>query len=187
MSEDKLKARERAFEAVYFARVDAELIEKMHKERDAEAARKQLANVTGIGDEELLGRILELGAEARNLQALMLVPLVCVAWANGKLDREERRAALKAAEALGISKESGSYPLFEAWLEKPHGPEFFETWRSYIRTVLTHLDEDARRRLREDLLTRSNEIARASGGILGIGSISKEEQQMITRLEEALA
>lgn len=187
MSEDKLKARERAFEAVYFAKVDAELIEKMHHERDAADARGRLATATGIQDEDLLAKMLELGAEAPNLQALTLVPLVCVAWANGKLDREERRAALKAAESLGVCRESGSYHLFEAWLGQPHGPEFFETWKSYIQTVLSHLDEAGREQLRSDLLGRSHEVAKASGGFLGLGSISKEEREMIERLEAVLA
>ena len=51
MPDDIFKSRERAFEAVYFAKLDAELIEKGHQQRQADEARKNLAS--GLHD---LGR-----------------------------------------------------------------------------------------------------------------------------------
>ena len=187
MSKDKFKARERAFEAVYFAKVDAELIEKIHKEREANIAKGLIARATGIEDESLLQRIMDLGVSAQNIQALSLAPLVCVAWANGSLDRYERKAALDAAEAEGVCHDSLSHPLFEAWLDERPRKELFETWRDYAHVVFEALDEQGKSTLRESLLRRGRLIAKASGGFLGIGKVSREEEEVLGHIKTALA
>jgi len=69
MTKDIFKDRERAFEAVYFARVNAELVEKIHADREALIAKGLIARASGIEDEALLQRILGLGVNAQNLQA----------------------------------------------------------------------------------------------------------------------
>ena len=187
MSKKAFKERERAFEAIYFARVDAELIEKMHKNQEDSSARGLLTSATGITDEALLQRILELGVDAKTFQALSLVPLVQVAWASGQLTREERRATLEAAEAHGVCADSGSRQLLDAWLEYPPVAPLVETWRKYIHAMFELLDEDARTQLKQDLLDRGEKIAAASGGFLGLGKISKEERAVLDEIEAALS
>jgi hypothetical protein len=186
MFKDSFKARERAFEATYFARINAELVEKIHTERDAKIQRGLLATATGIKDESLLQRILDLGVAASNVQVLSLAPLVWVAWATGSLTLVERKTALDAAEAEGVCKESLSHQLFEAWLDEPPGPVLFNTWRDYVHAVLEQLDERARAGLRDALLGRVRSIASASGGLLGIGKTSKREKEVLEEIEVAL-
>ena len=186
MSKDKFKARERAFESTYFARINAELIERIHKERDANVEKGLIASATGIADESLLQRILDLGIDVHHLQALSLAPLVFVAWASGGLDRVQRQAALEAAEADGVCRESMSYPLFEAWLDVCPAEDLFTTWRDYIAVVLERLDDDDKRELRESLLRRGRSIASASGGFLGIGKILESERTVLEKIEAAL-
>ena len=186
MSRDSFKARERAFEATYFARINAELIEKIHRERDANVEKGLIASATGIDDGALLQRILDLGVGAQNVQALSLVPLVCVAWASGGLDRDERKATLAAAEAEGVCRDSLSYPLLEAWLDEPPGEGLFKTWCEYIEVLLGQLDEEARSKFRESLLRRGRLIANASGGFLGIGKTSEKERAVLEEIEAVL-
>jgi hypothetical protein len=187
MLDGKFKDREQAFEAVFFSRLNAERIEKLRQAREQEQAKAELVRATGISDEGILDEVLEVGVDAETLKALTLVPLVCVAWADGELDDKEREAALSAAEAEGVSRESGSYELFESWLSKPPGAgggELLEAWKNYTTALLGFVGDEAREALRRDILGRAREVARAAGGLLGIGKrISAEEQAMLDELE----
>ena len=187
MPDDIFKSRERAFEAVYFAKLDAELIAKKRQQREAADARSDLAHASGISNEALLDSLLELGVTPGNLEAMSLAPLVCVAWANGSIDPEERKAAMEAAEAEGIDKDSPGHVLLEGWLTQPPDSTLFDTWREFIASLVGQLDERERKTIRKDLLARPVNIARASGGIMGVGSISKKEQQVLDRIEAAMS
>lgn len=187
MPSDTFKARERAFESVYFAKLDAQLIEQMHQKKEAAEAKDDLAKATGISDEALLDKILESGVTTGNLKALSLAPLICVAWANGNLDKDERVAVLSAIEAEGIGKDSPSYPIFESWLSRAPDPTLMDTWRDYIGSLLEHMDTFSRERIQKDLLERCEKIARASGGFMGMGSISDAERQVLDEIESALS
>ena len=88
-----------------------ERMEKMER-------RDQLAQVSGIHDEAVLDRLIELDIGPETLAALEVVPLVFVAWADGKVQAEEREAIIAVAKAAGIQPQDGRYPLLEHWLEK---------------------------------------------------------------------
>lgn len=80
-----------------------ERMEKMER-------REQLTRVSGIRDEALLDRLIELDITAETLAALELVPLVFVAWADGGVQAEERKVIVALAEAAGIESQDGRYP-----------------------------------------------------------------------------
>lgn len=187
MTKEIFKSREQAFESVYFAKVDAELIEKIRKQKDREADRALLARATGISDEALLESILAAGVTASTLEALSLAPLICVAWGSGSLDKDEREAALNAAASEGLEKDSPSYQLYEAWLSQKPDESLLDTWREYVVILFEHLDDKGREQFRNDLNERAERIARASGGVLGIGSISKGERKVLDEIKETLA
>lgn len=187
MSKVGLKEREQAFEAAYIARLDRERIEKMHKDRRDEEDRGLLRSASGIGDDGLLQQLLEQGVTPDNLKAMSLVPLIFVAWADGHVTQEERHATLEAAEHEGASKESGGYQLLEAWLEEPPAPNIMTTWKEYFQTVLDELPDAEHAQLKDLLLGRAKRVARASGGILGLGAISEAQKKVLQDLEDALA
>jgi hypothetical protein len=178
--------REQAFEAVFFAKLDAELVERLRARREEVNAIDLLTRSTGISDPELLKRLLGIGIDVTNLQALSLVPLVSTAWASGKVTRAQRDAVLRAADEQGVSVESGAYHLLEGWLEIPPAANLEQTWREYVHALLERFESEAAQTFRSDLMDRCREVARASGGFLGIGEISKAEAETIERLEEAL-
>jgi hypothetical protein len=187
VSNDIFQRRERAFEAVYFAKLDAELIEELHRKRAESRDRKELAQATAINDEDLLDRIVALGVSPINIEALSLAPLICVAWANGSLDQKERTEALEAAMAQGMDKGTPSYELFESLLSHAPDLKLMNTWREYIASLLSRLDAPACEQIRNSLLDRAEMIARAAGGLLGLGSISKEEQKVLDQIESAMS
>lgn len=186
MSKSIFEKREQAFEAVFFARLDEQRIRKLRQKREEAREMELLTASTGISDPAVLKHVLDLGVQAQNLQALTLVPLVLTAWASGSVTAAERDAALLAAEREGVSQESGAHQLLESWLDELPPPELEQTWGEYVRALLEKLDDEQASALKQDLLSRCRQVARASGGTLGIAKISSEESETMRRLEEAM-
>ena len=168
-----------------------EPVEVHHEESEPEispelARRGELALASGISDEGMLRILLDLDIETSVLTAISLVPLVEVAWADGKMDPEERDAILEASADQGIAPDSSAHALLASWLEHLPRPELFEAWRSYIEAVFEPLTPGERDELRTGLVERARRVAEAAGGILGVGAISGAERLVLARLDEVL-
>ena len=119
------------------------------------------------------------GGERR---ALGLVPLVMVAWADGKLDDKEREAILDAAGTMGLSSDGTDLELLTAWLSTPPDPALFDAWRSYVHAVLPRLSIEGALRLEDVVTKRARAVADAAGGVAGLKTTSRAEEQMIQSL-----
>ena len=115
---------------------------------------------------------------------LPVMPLILVAWADGKLDSKERPQILAAAKEQGIAEDSPAAKLLEHWLDTPPSPELAPTWKHYVRAVAKHLSNEARLALQNETLRRARGVAKASGGALGFGAISEDEERVISELEQ---
>jgi len=180
-----LRQSGKALEDSFFARENARLLEKL-KKKEAEAAQRQAYLEAGIENAALIEALIELEISASAIAALSIVPLVTVAWADGEIQAKEREAIIKAAEAGGIEVGSANHDLLENWLSEKPGPELLETWKTYAQALEERLDSVVGNELRERLMTRTTDIAKAAGGFLGIGSISSTEQRVLDELEHAL-
>ena len=151
-----------------------------------EAVRRDLALASGIEDDWILARLSELGIRADTLAALTLVPLVEVAWADGRMDPKEREAILDGAVAIGIAEGSWSYRLLRIWTEDLPAPELLEVWEEFIQALAAQLSGDQRETFKGKLLGRAREVAEAAAGVLGMGPrISESEARILSRLDEA--
>lgn len=174
-------------DAVFHTR-EKHLVEAFRERLDRLERRQQLAHVSGIRDEAILDRLLGLGITAESLAALGLVPLVWVAWADGEVASKERERIVAMAQAAGIEPQNGRYPLLEHWLKRRPAPEMFAAWRDYIKQLREQMAAADLETLRREIVDRAGEVARASGGILGIGPrVSPAEQAVLAQLEQAFA
>ena len=120
------------------------------------------------------------------MAALGLVPLIEVAWADGRMEDAERKAVLTAARARGIDDASPAGLLLDGWLSNSPPPRLLEVWTEYVKALSESLDAAARDALRDDVIGRAREVAEAAGGFLGMSSkISQAERAMLERLEAA--
>lgn len=181
-----LETRRRSLEEEFFHRENQRLVENLRKMHRIEKSKEALAHASGITNDAILEKLLELGIQAETVAALALVPLVEVVWADGHLDEKERQAILAAADAGGLAREDLDYELLQSWLIRRPEPRLREAWRQYIEGLCEQLSEEERNALKADLLDRARAVAEASGGFLGLGSkVSQAEAGMLEELEKA--
>jgi hypothetical protein len=182
-SRDKLEERGRALDEAFY-RSDPDPWRELR--RSEAAAAEALAEASGLADPALLARLAGLGIRAETLAALTLIPLVEVAWADGKMDAREKAAVLSGAESTGIDAGNPSHGLLRLWLDDPPAPDLVAVWREFIAAVCRELTPDERKRLRSKVVDRARRVAEAAGGILGLGShVSAEEEAVLADLGRA--
>jgi hypothetical protein len=186
MAEDFLADRKKALEESFLAKENAALLERLKAEEWAKATKANLAEISGIEDDEVLGKIVALGIDLGSWAAISLIPLVEVAWADGKVDERERQAVMSAAEANGILPSSPSFELLDRWLSHRPDGRLMEAWGGYIVDLCATLGPAEIASVKEKVVGRAREVATAAGGFLGLGSkISPEEEIILTELAKA--
>ena len=181
--DDSLKGRGRAMEDLFFLEKDQHLLEKIRAEADSKEQREALQAASGIEDAAVLDALLATGITPESLMSVSLIPLVAVAWADGKMEGAEKAAILQAAEAGGIDPGSASYETMKSWLESKPGQELLDAWKSYITAIKEALEPAVAAQLKTSILGRAESIAKSAGGFLGVGNkVSDVEQKVLDDL-----
>jgi tellurite resistance protein len=183
---DVFDERRRALENEFFAEQDKKLLDKMRSELRALEARRQLTQVTGIGEEKVLQDLIDLGIQAEALTAVGMIPMIEVAWADGAIGDDERAKVLKFADANGIKAGTAGHMLLQTWLKRRPDPKLLKSWKAYVAELVKVMPPDSFAKVRDMAWERCNAVARASGGILGVGKISKAEEAKLAEIAHAL-
>jgi hypothetical protein len=176
----------RSREDEYFRRKDRELIEKMRQATAANQARQALEESSGLHDPELLQELESLGFTPGTMALLPLVPIVQVAWAERGVSEEEQNLIIRLARERGIAPGSAADHQLAIWLQQRPSEDVFARAARLIRAMLDSPDAGPRNVRVEDLLQHCEEIAAASGGVLGFGRISAEERALLAQIASAL-
>ena len=184
---DELLAKKAlVLEDEFFAKQDAILIEKLRELEQMERTQKALSQVSGITNEAILKHLVELNIHPDLLATLALVPLVEVAWADGEVQADERKAILAGSVRLGMGPASVDYALLEEWLKQKPPAKMLDAWIVYIRGLCEVLSPNERTGIKVAFLARARQVAEAAGGFLGLTSkISGKEEAMLNKLESA--
>ena len=184
MSEDALSKRGRSLEDDYFRKKDRELIEKIRQAAAAARVRKDLGSTIGLEDPALLQELLDLGFTPETAVLLPLVPVIQMAWAEGGITEAERELILRLARSRGVGVGSAADQQLMEWMTTHPSDAVFSRTRRLIRAILDagsaggHTGDLTA----DDLVKHCEEIASASGGILGIGRISAEERALLASI-----
>lgn len=183
MAQDNpLGDRGRAIEEDYFRKRDRELIEKMRRASLAEETRRGLSATSGVQDPEMLQELEALGFTPDTVVLLPVVPLVQVAWAEGGVTDAERKLILQFARARGIADGSAADLQLATWLRERPDARVFASATRLIRAMLDAPATGSAGLTAEDLVKYCEDIAGASGGILGINKVSAEERGLLSAL-----
>lgn len=182
---DGLTERGRAFEDEYFRNKDRELIEKIRQAAATDQVRQDLSSKTGLSDPDLLRELQDLGFAPDTVSLLPLVPVVQMAWAEGGVSTAERDLIVNLARSRGIEAGSAADQQLTAWLANRPSDAVFGHAGRLIRAMLDSGATTAGLSA-EDLVKHCENIAAASGGILGIGRVSAEERALLARIAQDL-
>lgn len=181
-----LNSRGSALEELFFLRQDKVLIENKRQLDKMEHSLKTVAEISGISDDALLRRLLELNIQLDVLATISIIPLIEVAWADGKIQKKERDVILNAAEACGMGRGRIGHSLLEQWLHHRPPKGLLQSWIYYVRGLCQLLSDAERQALKTDLLGRARAVAEAAGGFLGLTSkVSLREEDMLFTLGRA--
>ncbi len=174
-------------EESFFAGDNHRLLEELRLEPKEAERRRMLSAVVKIKDQAFLNRLAAIGFSPETALAITLIPLIVVAWADGKLDDREREAILQAARERGVAAERIGLQLLKDGLARQPDPKLFASWKAYVGRLWSYFTADERWQMRSNCLESVREVAEAAGGILGLTSkISAEERRVIEEIEKLL-
>jgi len=189
---DILREKERGEEAQYFRRKDQELIQKLREKAHLEELHKRLGEKLQVEDPDLLQKVVAQGLTQESGPALLLAPLVQIAWAEGKVSPEERDEILKIARQRGIEDGSPAHAQLLEWLAKRPSDELFEVSEMSIKLGLTVLPPTERDARIKEIVSQCRRVAAASGGsglarMLGLAhSVSQQEEIVLAAITARL-
>jgi hypothetical protein len=117
---------------------------------------------------------------------LPLVPLVQIAWADGKVGPKERAMILAYAKLRGIEEGTEAHGrILESFERRPPPGDFDRAIR--ILHAMAGKYEGSQNPSGAEIMEYCRRVAEASGGILGFGrQISKEEQALLDQIAEQM-
>lgn len=189
MPKDLLRERERGFETDYFNRRDATLIRAIRERAHLQEVAAALAEKLRVDDPALLQRVVALGLTRETGAAILVAPLVQVAWADGDVSDLERSVVLKLAAARGIVVGTPPYAQLVAWLEERPVAELFDVAVDVVNAGFAVLPRAERADRVAAVLEACERVAEASRGSIMFGlhyGASTQEAEVLAMLRTKL-
>ncbi len=178
--------RAQQLENEFFYRVNQQLLDKLRRQISEQQAKEALRAACGMDDGTLLTELVRIGVRPETMAAVALIPLACIAWADGKVEEDEKRQILAAERDAGITADSPSHQLLEHWLEQQPGDELLTAWKHYVAALREKLSQSADQLFGKDLLKRAKAVAESAGGFLPYGRISPSEAKVLGEIKQTL-
>ena len=173
-------------EDAFFHRVDQQLREAIRAEIVEKESEAALKVALGVSDHSLLAELVAIGVQPETVAAIALIPLVAVAWADGKVDDNQRRRILEAEQELHIRRGSPSHRLLEHWLDENPGEDSLLAWKHYVSELRGKLTGTGTTLFDKGLYDSAYAIAKTSGGFCTYGAISPSEKRILKQLKQTL-
>jgi hypothetical protein len=170
----------------YFHRRDRELLEQKRRAEAEVTARQALSSALGITDEELVRRLQAQGITADLAVLLPWLPAVQVAWLKSltAAERDWLLDHVRANQTPPLNAEATA--RLQEWLDKSPSDQLYKAALEALKLQLSTLGPDARATLRDKVLNAARGVSAASGGVLGIGSVSAEEKAALDAIAQQL-
>jgi len=140
-----------------------------------------------MNDEQMKQELAFLGIEAESYGLVGLLPLVQVAWADGTIHDRERDLILEIADRRGFLDKGGQETL-EGWLEQPPSPYYLTRARKVLSELVNRsrgLGKDVDVKTLDETVAFCEGVARAAGGLFGVGAVSRDERLAIEEIAAA--
>jgi uncharacterized membrane protein YebE (DUF533 family) len=153
-----------------------------HEKEADEHNKRKIAGSLGTDDQAVVDHIHALGLDGEVVEVIHLLPLIQIAWADGSVSVRERAAIMEAVEAHGVAPHSPAALFVASLLESRPSDTLLDEILAILREILA-----ARNLHPSSMLEACQEVAAASGGLLGLGNkVSGEEREAIKKVCRAL-
>lgn len=139
-----------------------------------------------MNDAELTEALRQLGVDRHTIRALPLLPLVQVAWADGRVQASERGLIREVAERYGLDpREMG---LLKRWLAKrPTKGEFLLARQVLLVVWSRDRERGAAPESLEGVIRMCMCVARVAGGLFGLAfTVDPREMELISEISRSL-
>jgi hypothetical protein len=184
---DLFGERRKSLEEEFFHKQNQQLVDRLRATEGKKAIKEALARIASDLDEHVLDQLIDLGMQPETFAAIWLVPLVAVAWADGKVDNRERQAILRAAEEKGLTADRPGHALLQEWLGRAPDAKLVQLWEDYVATICRSLSPADREEFKNEVLDLARGTAEAAGGLLGLAKVSAAEERVLARLARSFA
>lgn len=170
----------------YFSKRNAEARERIRQELEAAAKKSSdgrvIGQTLGTDKESVIARLQDMGFDADKARVFDLLPLVHVAWADGKVQASERRVILDILAQRGVESDSEAWLLIEALLEQRPSDTFLDETLALLREVVG--DSSVRA---HNIVELCQKVAAAHGPLFGLfGTVSGDEQKLLDHIASSL-
>jgi tellurite resistance protein len=191
MSDRIFSDREKAMEADYFRKEEARLLEKLRQNAKLDDIAEALRDKLQVDNPDLLAAVRDLGITAETAAAFFVAPLVQVAWAEGKVRKDEHAAVLKLAHERGIEENSPADQQLRDWLATRPSDALFDASIEVLKAGFSVLPVRERHERVERVIDACRIVAEASGTEiahqLGLGTgVSKSEASLLDSIANRL-
>jgi tellurite resistance protein len=188
---DILKERGRGDETDHFRKLDQQLVEKMRERARLADVAKALGDKLRVDDAELIERVKALGLDEQTGPAILLAPLVQVAWSDGSASDAEKAKVVELAESRGVEPGTPAHDKLLSWLKVRPSDAVFETATECMRLGFAVLEPAERDERIKALVAACRQVAEASGGSLGklLGlsdGVSGDEERVLDAISKKL-
>ncbi|HMA65622.1 MAG: hypothetical protein ACM31E_02965 [Fibrobacterota bacterium] len=172
----------RVLEALFFYSENLILKKELDRLQHEKETADALSKVSGIENTSILKELVERNIRPETLAAFCLVPIIEVAWADGSIASEERKAVLDGAAKHGFGED---HAILNEWLKTKPEPSLLNAWEKYMDGLCEVVSKTTLKELHKDVLDHARIVAEASGGFLGlIDSVSPSEKAVLSKIEE---
>jgi tellurite resistance protein len=171
----------------HFSQVNEDARRRLRAELDVAAQKaadaRLIAASLSTSKASVIDRIQAMGFDADKARVFDLLPLVHVAWADGKVQASERRTILNILTTRGIESDSEAWLLIEALLEERPSAAFLDETLDILRDLVGGSHDRA-----ASLVELSIRVAEAHGALFGLlGTVSDEERKVLEHIASALS
>ncbi len=172
------------------SKVDRQKMVDTQSAVEAKMLRNRMQQVSNAGDDAAIASKKTKAMVDDSDKLIPLVPLVKVAWAEGRITKRERELIFGVAGRMGIAEGSASHERLSGWLEFHPPDDFFLDSLERLNSSWGTLPEEEKNLRRLDVLADCVNVAEASGGTksypAGGRRVCDEEFAAVKRIADKL-
>lgn len=141
-------------------------------------------------EDAVLNELKQLQIHVDNHRVLALLPLVFVAWADGRVQKAESELILKIAHEHAFC-DAGGEGLLRTWLDEPPTQEYYAQGFRVLKELARrerNVGATLNAETLQELIGLSFDVAKAAGGLFGtFWTVSPEEEVALAQIATALS